>query len=758
MKIDLYTKNTKKKFIFSNSLVTDCLEHHNKQMQEMLRRVYSTQLSHKQLPSLLPLLRWGPIPKKGGGLPIYLFSLAHRSREIPFFFEELISRWLIPGMRLPILSAQNHTFSLPQHKGYRFFFATLLVKLETKDQVDAARKNLFPLAKEICQGMGSSGQIRSILEMKRLSIPGKSNCIYENLYAWMQRFPKRFKKELLHEAQHFLLDCGEKFLSIRDVRHISRIISFHYLFRRHMEKKIRTTPEGRHLFLKIRPTFLHYPFGLKKVMAIVIAMNALKEYERFSLPHIISAIQKFIPSARAIKNSFYSHKVHHETTQTLYLEIEKTRGEEFFLKEFSLLQKELGPKLKQSIELLAPSLFIPRNEEELYRNIISLSRELKYVRDLPQAMISFLEQKGNHLKFNVILLRLLSLKTIPLVDKAKVLPPHIRFTHEKVTTVGTLRKKYPKQANVFSLEIETHLFLRGNYSVDLVKARQFVAKVVEMLVGPYRDYNGGLLHKQNQQLEILKEQLDDHDRRHELFVENLFYSLTPSILQTTLSVDHACVLFSLLLSTLEEELPAHTDYLIKKEIYKGDLCLVIKCNQEEIKTLVTDVLHQKTRTGLGWTSIESDGHFYLGVIMNAKGSASKVLKSIHGALTRWKRKQKNLQILKLHLSRAPLSLDPRIGTDRNSAIIIKMLYDGLMRIGLDGTPELSIAKSVEISSDKKTYRFTLKESYWSNGALLSAFDFEYAWKKILDPKFPSVYSFLFSTIKNATAVKQGELP
>jgi oligopeptide transport system substrate-binding protein len=54
--------------------------------------------------------------------------------------------------------------------------------------------------------------------------------------------------------------------------------------------------------------------------------------------------------------------------------------------------------------------------------------------------------------------------------------------------------------------------------------------------------------------------------------------------------------------------------------------------------------------------------------------------------------------------------------------------------------------------------FKIRESYWSDGTSISAEDFEYAWKKILDPGFKTAFAYLFYPIKNAQAAKEGLIP
>jgi oligopeptide transport system substrate-binding protein len=67
--------------------------------------------------------------------------------------------------------------------------------------------------------------------------------------------------------------------------------------------------------------------------------------------------------------------------------------------------------------------------------------------------------------------------------------------------------------------------------------------------------------------------------------------------------------------------------------------------------------------------------------------------------------------------------------------------DGLTRINNKNVPEPAIAKSWTISKDRKTYIFTLRDAYWTNGTPVTAYDFEYAWKRALSPELASQYAY-----------------
>lgn len=104
------------------------------------------------------------------------------------------------------------------------------------------------------------------------------------------------------------------------------------------------------------------------------------------------------------------------------------------------------------------------------------------------------------------------------------------------------------------------------------------------------------------------------------------------------------------------------------------------------------------------------------------------------------------------------SLDPRIGYDRRAIQINRELFEGLMRIGKDGKPEQALASSISVSDDKTVYTFHLRPAKWSNGLDVTASDFVWAWRSILDHSIPTTGSFALFVIKNAKKVLQNECP
>lgn len=106
----------------------------------------------------------------------------------------------------------------------------------------------------------------------------------------------------------------------------------------------------------------------------------------------------------------------------------------------------------------------------------------------------------------------------------------------------------------------------------------------------------------------------------------------------------------------------------------------------------------------------------------------------------------------------PQVLDPRLVRDTSSVNISHMLFEGLMRKNYAGKINPALASSYTVSEDGKVYTFTLRESAWSDGTPLTAEDFEYTWKSILDPNFPAPNAYQLYVLQGAKAAKTGQSP
>jgi oligopeptide transport system substrate-binding protein len=104
------------------------------------------------------------------------------------------------------------------------------------------------------------------------------------------------------------------------------------------------------------------------------------------------------------------------------------------------------------------------------------------------------------------------------------------------------------------------------------------------------------------------------------------------------------------------------------------------------------------------------------------------------------------------------SLDPQLVTATNEAAVMRELFEGMFTDADNGDPALGVAKSWEVSPDGLTWTFHLRPEVWSDGVPVTAEDFVYAYRRILDPKTGSSYAYIVYVLKNGQTVNEGHAP
>jgi oligopeptide transport system substrate-binding protein len=114
--------------------------------------------------------------------------------------------------------------------------------------------------------------------------------------------------------------------------------------------------------------------------------------------------------------------------------------------------------------------------------------------------------------------------------------------------------------------------------------------------------------------------------------------------------------------------------------------------------------------------------------------------------------------LRLNLGAEPPSLDWHQATDNASFDVLCNVMVGLTQYTAKLTVEPGIAQSWDVLDGGKRYVFHLrKNALWSDGKPVVAGDFEYAWKRLLDPQTAGPYAFFLYSIHNAEAYNRGKL-
>ena len=105
------------------------------------------------------------------------------------------------------------------------------------------------------------------------------------------------------------------------------------------------------------------------------------------------------------------------------------------------------------------------------------------------------------------------------------------------------------------------------------------------------------------------------------------------------------------------------------------------------------------------------------------------------------------------------SIDPAINDETYGFIYINHAFEGLLTKDINGKIVGGSSDKWEISEDKLKYTFHIREdAKWSDGKKLTADDFVYSYRRVVDPKTASPIAYLMYYIKNAKDINIGKKP
>ncbi|SFC55205.1 peptide ABC transporter substrate-binding protein [Clostridium uliginosum] len=115
------------------------------------------------------------------------------------------------------------------------------------------------------------------------------------------------------------------------------------------------------------------------------------------------------------------------------------------------------------------------------------------------------------------------------------------------------------------------------------------------------------------------------------------------------------------------------------------------------------------------------------------------------------------QVLTYNLNADPKTLDPALNASVDGAIVVSNTFEGLCKLDEKDKAIAGVAEKWDVSKDGTVYTFHLRDSKWSNGDTVKAGDFEYAWKRVLNPTTAAEYAYQMSYLKNANEYNQGKV-
>ncbi len=113
--------------------------------------------------------------------------------------------------------------------------------------------------------------------------------------------------------------------------------------------------------------------------------------------------------------------------------------------------------------------------------------------------------------------------------------------------------------------------------------------------------------------------------------------------------------------------------------------------------------------------------------------------------------------LRRGISANPDTIDPHRVSSQWENIVIGDMFVGLFTDGVDAAPVLGMAESYEVDDTGMVWTFKIKDAKWSDGEPVKAEDFEYAFRRILDPTLASQYAAMLFLVENAVPYYNGEV-
>ena len=116
------------------------------------------------------------------------------------------------------------------------------------------------------------------------------------------------------------------------------------------------------------------------------------------------------------------------------------------------------------------------------------------------------------------------------------------------------------------------------------------------------------------------------------------------------------------------------------------------------------------------------------------------------------------QELSVQVGPSPETIDPALNSAVDGANMIIHAFEGLLKMDKDNNVIPGLAESYEVSDDGLTWTFHLRPDLkWSDGSPLTANDFVYSWKRIVDPNTAAPYGSIINVVKGFDEAAGGDV-
>lgn len=593
-----------------------------------------------------------------------------------------------------------------------------------------------------------------------LSLHPSYCAVYEKVRKWQNRFPSDIDSTIFNDLHLFYLLSTKNYLEYHTPNHLFRVFMSLYGMQKRLFRQDTYFP-NRPRLIEIRwfSTNLVYPFSSKPAVGCLIGFNSLQKYELFDEENILLTLQALYPDLKYIEEGFHYYTTRFKKLKFIYFELEKVDGTPFSLNEKNLLKKHFRERVKSSIQRMIPFPFIDNKEADIHNHAMILSDMLNHELDIPKGCIHFERLTETEIVFRVILVYVSPFPNFSVKDTFF----NCNFVSDRIFKIRMV-DGLPVEAHVFYVHIpRSTTYMKWDGSFDFYAARQRICSLIKNAVGPFYDYNGNLIAKRQELYRNFKNSFCDVEKNEPGILDAFFYSLAPLEKQSILELESLSTLFSFFQEERWKKQPEKASYYDNTYFNEKNQAFFVLHGEDptiihSMRDFVREQTHHIHNTACNIMETPQGVFFNCVFFKSTPAYVESFTEYLKQHLYYWFVSEKNQHILNIALEHDPVSLDPRIGGEGVSEEILRLLFEGLTRFGSQGTIEKAGAESIDISPDGKVYTFYLRNCLWNTGTLVSAYDYEYTWKKMLSPGSKTAFAYMFYFIKNGREAKEGKVP
>lgn len=440
-------------------------------------------------------------------LGVSLYLLAKEKEGLSHYFFTQCSTSLLPGQ----ITALDRFFASSLRLEGIEYPLTLIesyVVFRSQDEFIQFNEHLDRFMEEVKRGCEKEDIAERTFERKK----GGTNHEYlqlQDLFSSLQRRIPFHRNQFEKFLRRFWVEFNERIEADPAVKKWKKWFTRYVLLQRQIKEHQEDVGEEKEHKIQVF-SLGKEPANSRLGLALYLP---LAPNESFELKHLKKSLHLIHPSIQVDEKSFV--RLHHDSIFLVELNTHLDRKE---------IERGLNFTLTSSIERYVHQVFMPRNEEDVMRRIVTLCNEISSKEDMPQVAIHFERQYETYLSYLVLIVRPFDSTPIE------------RLTTMRKQGIGVYleasRRFYQRlieiEASTIRLDIDLNGFIRADHSVDSLKVRAHITDFIRKIFPHFRDYNGGMISKQIENLRLFKDCLKEHD---EMVLENFFLSLQPLEIQ-----------------------------------------------------------------------------------------------------------------------------------------------------------------------------------------------------------------------------------